>query len=226
MPRYPIVLFDLDGTLIDSIGLILDSYRHTMAAHGLPPLPDRHWTMGIGTPLRAQLSPFATDALPLETLIATYREYNLAHHDARVTAFGGIVDAVNELRTLGCRLGIVTSKNRAGAHRGLALVGLAHAFELTVAADDVIRAKPDPEPVLRALEGLGARARQALYVGDSVHDIHAGRAAGVATAAVLWGQNDRDELSAAAPDHWVEAPSDLVRLAAGPVRADGVDEAR
>jgi pyrophosphatase PpaX len=226
MPRYPIVLFDLDGTLIDSIGLILDSYRHTMAAHGLPPLPDRHWTMGIGTPLRAQLAPFATDALPLDTLIATYREFNLTHHDARVTAFGGIVDAVNALRAMGCRLGIVTSKNRAGAQRGLALVGLVHAFELTVAADDVERAKPDPEPVLRALEGLRAEARQAVYVGDSVHDIHAGRAAGVATAAVLWGQNDRDELSAAAPDYWLEAPADLLALVAGPGRGNGIANPR
>ncbi|MGH7585532.1 MAG: HAD-IA family hydrolase [Gemmatimonadales bacterium] len=226
MPRYPIVLFDLDGTLIDSIGLILDSYRHTMAAHALPPLPDRHWTMGIGTPLRAQLAPFATEALPLDALIATYREYNLTHHDARVTAFGGIVDAVNDLRALGCRLGIVTSKNRAGAHRGLALVGLAHAFELTVAADDVVRAKPDPEPVLLALEGFGAEPRQAVYVGDSVHDIHAGKAAGVATAAVLWGRNDRGELAAATPDHWVDAPADLVALVTGPGRSNGAAEAR
>lgn len=226
MPRYPIVLFDLDGTLIDSIGLILDSYRHTMAAHGLPPLPDRHWTMGIGTPLRAQLAPFVTDALPLDMLIATYREYNLAHHDARVTAFGGIVDAVNALRAMGCRLGIVTSKNRAGAERGLALVGLAHAFELTVAADDVERAKPDPEPVLRALEGLRAEARQAVYVGDSVHDIHAGRAAGVATAAVLWAQATREELMPAAPDHWLEAPADLLALVTGPGRGNGVAKTR
>ena len=220
MPRYPIVLFDLDGTLIDSIGLILDSYRHTLAAHGLPALPDRHWTMGIGTPLWVQLAPFATEALPLDTLIATYREYNLAHHDARVTAFGGIVDAVNDLRALGCRLGIVTSKNRAGAHRGLALVGLAHAFELTIAADDVERAKPDPEPVLCALDRLGAEPQQAVYVGDSVHDIHAGRAARVATVAVLWGQNTRDELAAAAPDYWVEAPADLVALVRGTGQSD------
>ena len=215
MPRFPIVLFDLDGTLIDSIGLILDSYRHTMAAHGLPVPHDRHWTEGIGTPLRAQLAPFATEALPIETLIATYREYNLSHHDSRVTAFRGVPEAVAQLRALGCRLGIVTSKNRAGAARGLALVGLAYAFELTVAADDVERAKPDPEPVLRALEVLGAEAGQAVYVGDSVHDIHAGRAAGVSTAGVLWGQAVRGDLMPAAPDHWLDTPADLVRLVDG-----------
>ena len=130
------------------------------------------------------------------------------------------------LRAMGCRLGIVTSKNRAGAQRGLALVGLAHAFELTVAADDVERAKPDPEPVLRALEGLRAEARQAVYVGDSVHDIHAGKAAGVATAAVLWGQCDRDELSTAAPDHWLEAPAELLALVTGPRHGNGAGETR
>src|SRR5690606_11673955 len=71
MPPYRTLLFDLDGTLIDSIGLIVDSYHHTMAAHGLPPLPDEYWTRGTGTPLRVQLAPFVSEQLPVEVLIAT-----------------------------------------------------------------------------------------------------------------------------------------------------------
>jgi len=213
MPPYRTLLFDLDGTLIDSIGLIVDSYHHTMAAHGLPPLPDEYWTRGTGTPLRVQLAPFVSEQLPVEVLIATYREYNLANHDARVRAFPGVTDAITRLHAGGCRLGLVTSKNRQGSLRGLGVAGIAHAFELIVTADDVVHPKPHPEPVLRALEGLGAEPDECVYVGDSVHDLESGRAAGVATAAVVWGAMPRQALASARPDHWIETAADLLGLA-------------
>lgn len=215
MGRYRTLLFDLDGTLIDSIGLIVDSYHHTMTAHGLPPQPDEYWLRGTGTPLRVQLAPFATERLPIEVLIATYREYNLANHDRRVRAFPGVPDAIGRLRALGCRLGLVTSKNRQGSLRGLGVAGIADAFELIVSADDVANPKPHPEPVLRALEALGAAPGESVYVGDSVHDLESGRAAGVATAAVVWGAAPRDALAAAEPDHWIETAAGFVDLAGG-----------
>lgn len=213
MPRYRTLLFDLDGTLIDSIGLIVDSYHHTMAAHGLPPQPDAYWLRGTGTPLRVQLAPFASEHRSLEDLIATYREYNLANHDSRVRAFPGVTDAITRLHAIGCRLGLVTSKNRQGSLRGLRVAGIAHAFELIVSADDVTHPKPHPEPVLRALDGLGAMPDECVYVGDSVHDLESGRAAGVATAAVVWGAVPRHALAPAHPDHWIETAADLLALA-------------
>ena len=115
-------LFDLDGTLIDSIRLILDSYHHTLATHRLPPRTDDEWLRGVGTPLKVQFEPWKDDP-GLDAPIATYREYNLAHHDTCVTPYPGVVDAVRAVKAAGMRTGLVTSKNRSGALRGLRLCG-------------------------------------------------------------------------------------------------------
>jgi pyrophosphatase PpaX len=206
------VLFDLDGTLLDSIGLILASYRHTLRTHrGTAPL-DEVWLAGLGTPLHAQLADFTDDPGELEAMVATYREHNLAHHDAMVRAYPGAPEAVHALARQGTRLGVVTSKRRDGTQRGITVGGFAGAFGTVVCADDVERHKPHPEPVLRALEDLGAEPQSTVFVGDSPHDLAAGRAAGVATAAVLWGPFAREDLAAHHPDHWVEQPADLALL--------------
>jgi pyrophosphatase PpaX len=206
------VLFDLDGTLIDSIELILASYRHTMAEHGRGPVPDAEWMRGVGTPLRVQLGRWADTPEDLQALVDTYRAYNLANHDRMISAFPGVVELVRALRVRGLRTGVVTSKNRDGAARGLRLVGLASAIEIIVAADDVERPKPHPEPVCLAVESLGADPRRTLFVGDSIHDLTSGRDAGVLTGAVLWGPFARAELEVGQPDYWFEHPDDLRNL--------------
>jgi len=208
------VLFDLDGTLIDSIQLILDSYHHTLRVHGIPPRTDRHWLDGIGTPLRVQFREWAHDEAQMEAMIATYREYNLAHHDSRVTVYPGVVEMVHAVRDAGCRTGVVTSKNRSGALRGLRLAGLEQAMDVVIGADDVTQPKPHREPLDRALELLGAPHAGAVYVGDSIHDMHAGRNAGVQTAAVLWGPFSRPDLAPTEPDFWLERPAELVSIVA------------
>jgi pyrophosphatase PpaX len=206
------VLFDLDGTLIDSVRLILDSYHHTLAVHRLPPRDDAYWLAGLGRPLRVQFAHWASDPVQLEAMIATYREYNLSHHDDMVTVYPGVLDMVAAIRRAGLRTGLVTSKNRPGALRGLAHVGLADTMDVIVGADEVENPKPHPEPVELALRLLGAEAVGAAYVGDSIHDMESGRAAGVRTAAVLWGPFGREELAPASPDHWLERPGDLLRV--------------
>jgi len=212
MPRFHTVLFDLDGTLLDSVRLILDSYHHTLEVHGLPPRSDAHWLKGLGTPLRVQFAEWADDPARLDALVATYREYNLRWHDERVTPYAGVVESVRTLRARGIRTGLVTSKNRSGAERGLRVAGLADAIDTIVGADDVERPKPHAEPVLSALARLGADPAGAVFVGDSVHDMESGRAAGVHTAAVLWGPFGREELAPTRPDHWLERPADLVAM--------------
>ena len=206
------VLFDLDGTLIDSIRLILDSYHHTLREHALPARSDAHWLAGLGTPLLVQFRDWCDDPDRLQAMIATYREYNLKHHDAMVQAYPGVVEMVRTIRDAGFRTGVVTSKNRPGALRGLRLIGLADAMELIIGADEVVNPKPHPEPILRAVELLGCQAEQTIYVGDSIHDMEAGRAAGVRTGAVLWGPFDREHLAGTTPDHWLERPADLLTL--------------
>jgi pyrophosphatase PpaX len=212
MPAIRTVLFDLDGTLIDSVRLILDSYHHTLASHGLPPRTDEEWLAGVGTPLTAQFAAWGHDPDTLQALIATYREYNLKHHDRMVTVYPGVVDVVRALKEEGVATGLVTSKNRVGAVRGLTLVRLEALMDVLVCADEVENHKPHPEPVAKAIRLLDADPGATVYVGDSIHDMHSGRAAGVRTAAVLWGPFGRSHLEGAQPDYWLERPEDLLTL--------------
>ena len=212
MAQFTTVLFDLDGTLIDSIRLILDSYHHTLAVHQLPARSDAHWLAGLGTPLLVQFRDWSDDPVQLQAMVATYREYNLSHHDAMVTAYPGVVETVQTIRRRGFRTGVVTSKNRPGALRGLRHVGLEDTMELIIGADEVENPKPHPEPIELALHRLGAAPEQTIYVGDSIHDMQSGRGAGVMTGAVLWGPFDRAHLEATRPDHWLERPADLLAV--------------
>jgi len=205
-------LFDLDGTLIDSVELILRSYRHTLRAHrGYEP-PDELWLKGLGTPIRVQLRQWSDDPTEIEAMARTYSVYNMAHHDSLVRPYDGIVDAVRRLKEAGKQLGLVTSKVRAGAERGLRVAGLDTAFEVIVGADDVENPKPHPEPVLAAVEQLRTEPARTVFIGDSRHDIESGRAAGVKTAAALWGPFDRAHLEDLEPDYWLERPADIAVL--------------
>ncbi|MEO8029497.1 MAG: HAD-IA family hydrolase [Gemmatimonadota bacterium] len=212
MPLFSTVLFDLDGTLIDSLKLIIDSYHHTLREHRLPARDDAYWLRGVGTPLRVQFQDYAEDPALLERLVATYRNYNLANHDRMVTIYPGVAEMMKAVRAAGARTALVTSKNREGAIRGLRLTGLESFLDVLVCADDVARPKPDREPVDQALARLGSSAADAIFVGDSIHDIHSGHAAGVTTAAALWGPFSRDELAPSGPDFWLTRPGDLLPL--------------
>jgi pyrophosphatase PpaX len=99
-----------------------------------------------------------------------------------------------------------------GAERGLRLLGLEEELSVRVCADDVEHGKPDPAPVLMALDALGSSPDEALFIGDSHHDIEAGRRAGVTTVAVTWGPFSREKLAAAKPDHWLEEPRGIFEL--------------
>lgn len=215
MARLQTLLFDLDGTIIDSIQLIVDSYHHTLRVHGHPPRTDAEWLAGIGTPLRVQFLEWADDPATLDAMIATYRDFNLARHDEHVRPYPGVVDRIREIRARGIRTGLVTSKNRYGALRGLGLCHPESLMDVLVCADDVVNPKPHPEPVEKALSLLGATADTTVYIGDSVHDMRSGRAAGVRTAAVLWGPFTRNELAPTEPDYWLERPEDLTALLEG-----------
>lgn len=208
------VVFDLDGTLIDSEGLILASFRHTMRTHlGAPP-PDAAWRATIGRPLAIQVRDFARSDDEAEAMVRTYTEHNLENHDRLVRSFPGVTECVEELRAGGFRLAIATSKRRVATRMGLAACGLPEDwFASIVTADDVTRFKPEPDPVLKALAEAGETdPGRAVYVGDSVHDMRSGRAAGARTAAVLWGPNGRDVLEPEEPDWVVETPAELTTL--------------
>jgi pyrophosphatase PpaX len=205
-------LFDLDGTLLDSIALILTSFHHTSRVHLKRELPDSYWLEGTGTPLRDQLGKVARSKEELAAMLDTYVTHNLSHHDELAKPYPGVVEVVRTLHTRGAKLALVTSKLRRGAERGLRLLGLEEELSVRVCADDVDHGKPHPAPVLMALDALDSAPDEALFIGDSHHDIEAGRRAGVTTVAVTWGPLPRQKLATAEPDHWLDEPRKLFEL--------------
>jgi pyrophosphatase PpaX len=207
--RFPTVLFDLDGTLIDSGAMILASFRHATRTVLRREIPDEDLLAAVGgATLHDQMRTF--DAGRVEDLVASYREHNVPLH-ARLEPCAGVVDAVERLRQEGRKLGIVTAKRRSTVGLAFEVLPLRHLFGAVVTADDVARGKPNPDGIERALELLGSSPEEAAYVGDSPFDIAAAKAARVAAVAVGWGGIHASErLSAEAPDGLVETPEELL----------------
>ena len=218
--KFRCILFDLDGTILDSAQMIVASLSHALRIH-LGHAPDPEVLIaGIGTPLVDQLAHHArvrgaeTPEM-VEALVKTYLDDNLARHDAEIRIFGGAKDTLNRLKQAGCTLGIVTSKPVSTATRGLDLFDLTNVFDVIVGCDSVTVHKPDPTPVLYALEQLSEDANHTLFVGDSTHDIHAGNRAFVSTAGVLWGPFKKADLMAAKPTYLVESFEELTSVCLG-----------
>jgi pyrophosphatase PpaX len=210
--RPPAVLFDLDGTLLDSIELILNSARYAFEKLEREWISDEEWLALVGIPLAAAFRRYARDETDGARLLAAYREYQMQHHDRLIRCYDQVVDTIRALRGAGHELAIVTSKSEYLAMRGLAHVGLARHMDTIVGCDSSSRHKPDPEPVRIALQRLGRSPEEAVFVGDSVHDVLAGNAAGVRTVAALWGAFKREDLEPGHPNHWLERISELPSL--------------
>ena len=206
------VLFDLDGTLIDSIGLIVDAMHHAFEGFGGTVPADSVWMAGIGTPLFKQLALYARSAEELDMLRERYRAYQFIHHDDVIKEYPGTTAVLEDLHARGLAMGIVTSKGDELARRGLELTGLARFLPVVVSADSVTKYKPEPEPVLLALERLGVRADEALMMGDSPHDISSGNAAGVRTIGALWGPFTRGQIAVTHPTYWLSNIRELPPL--------------
>jgi pyrophosphatase PpaX len=199
-PPRPAILFDLDGTLVDTIALLLASMRHAFTTCGVAAPTDAEWTAGIGTPLATQFRGcVGDDDAAVARLVAAYRAYQHEHHDALTSAYEGIPALVARLEERGHPIGIVTSKANHLAERALAWVGLAGHVDVLVGADSVTQHKPHPAPVLAALQQLGVPATKetVVFVGDSPHDVASGVAAGVRTIGVTWGAFGREALAQA-----------------------------
>jgi pyrophosphatase PpaX len=202
--RFPVVLFDFDGTIVDSGAIILASFRHAtreVLAEEVPDLQVR--AMLGGASLHEQMAAIAPDRV--EELVAAYRRHNGPLHDD-LECCTGMLDVLDRLHAEGRRLGIVTAKRHASVELAFARLPLRDYFEVIVGADDTERHKPDPEPILYALDRLGARREEAVYIGDSPFDVGAARAAGVHAIGVTWGgihaMEDADEI--------VDTPEELL----------------
>jgi pyrophosphatase PpaX len=208
------VLFDLDGTLLDTIDLLLASVRWAFRDRSGRVPTTEEWIAGIGTPLASQLRVYAADDRDLATLIEGYRDYQRAHHDELTRAYADAIETVAHLHAAGYRTGVVTSKASDIANRSLTYVGLDRYLDVVVGFDSTDRHKPDPEPVLFALNALRTGPDEAIFVGDSPHDMFSGNAAGVITVGALWGPFPRSALVPASPRFYLDRIGDLPALLA------------
>ena len=209
--RFPVVLFDLDGTVVDSGAIILASMRHAMREVLGSEHSDHELMEAVGGPgLEAQMAAFAPDRI--DELVSVYRAHNEPLHDELV-ACTGMEEVLVRLHAEGRRLGIVTAKRRSTVELAFANVPLAHLFETVVGGDETARHKPDPEPLLLAAERMAADPAQTAYVGDSPFDVGAAKAAGMFAVAVTWGGiHDRARLEPAEPDAIVDSAEELLDL--------------
>ena len=203
------ILWDMDGTLVDSVPLIVESFRHTVREHTGLTLPDEVFIAGIGMPLSEQLRTFSRDEAQCESMREMYSRYYVKNA-LRVKPFEGIEALLRTLKSRGFKQGIVTSKSRAGLDRVLKQFSWEALFDVTVGADEVTLGKPHPEPVLLALKTLGVEPEKSWMVGDSPHDLEAGRAAGAKIGAVAWGPFDHDLLRKYEPEAFFESLDSIV----------------
>ena len=207
--RYPVVLFDLDGTVIDSGAIILASMRHAAETVVGGEWHDDELMRAVGGPgLEAQM--VALDPDRVEELVRVYRAHNEPLHDT-LECCTGMEDVLATLAERGHRLGIVTAKRRVTVDLAFARLPIERFFETVVGGDETEQHKPDPAPLLLALERLGARPGDAAYVGDSPFDMQSARAAGLYAIGVSWGRIHTAERLTDA-DVIVDRPEELLDL--------------
>jgi pyrophosphatase PpaX len=207
--RYPVVLFDLDGTVIDSGSIILASMRHAAQTVLGREIPDEQLVAAVGGPgLVEQMRILDPDRV--DELVECYRAHNEPLH-SELAECAGMTDALTTLKDEGRRLGIVTAKRRATVDIAFRYLPLEGFFEVVVGSDDTNTHKPDPAPLVYALEQLDADPREAAYVGDSPFDVRAAKAAGLHAVAVTWGGiHRRERLEAEGPDAIVSDTDELL----------------
>jgi pyrophosphatase PpaX len=198
------VLFDFDGTLVDTTEMIHQSMRHaTSSVLGREDIPRETLLANVGQPLPRQMELIDTENA--ESLLEAYRSHHERHHDALIREFPGVEESLSRLRSAGIKVAVVTSKRRVSVEMALEIFpGLRNVVDRFVTLEDTTHHKPHPEPLLRGLELLGSIPKErAAYVGDSPFDVEAAKAAELTSVAVSWGAFSEDALRASGPDHLV-----------------------
>jgi len=184
--KYKYILFDLDGTLLNTNKLIIESFKYTLKKHLDIYIDDADILKYFGEPLMVTLERFSKEKA--KEMYDTYIKYNESIHDDMVEVFGDVESVLKEILNMGCKAAVVTSKRKALAKRGLQLFDLLKYFDDVIALEDTEKHKPNPEPILEALSRLKAKKEEALMVGDSEFDIMCAHNAGVDSVFVSWSQ--------------------------------------
>ncbi|MBW3110903.1 MULTISPECIES: pyrophosphatase PpaX [Bacillaceae] len=214
MSRITTILFDLDGTLINTNDLIISSFLHTLNHYYPGQYEEKDVHPFMGPPLDESFGSLNPEKM--EEMCAHYRAYNREHHDSLVTEFEGVYETVESLYQNGYKLAIVSTKTRDVVLKGLDLMNLRPFFEVVITLDEVENAKPHPEPIEKALIALGSSPDEAIMIGDNHHDILAGKNAGVLSAGVAWSAKGREHLAHYEPDFMLENMKDLLAIVGAP----------
>ncbi|GAB6274411.1 MAG: pyrophosphatase PpaX [Peptococcaceae bacterium] len=205
-----VVLFDLDGTLMDSLALIKQTYERVFFELNIPWGNDDVMCW-VGLPLRDIARHFAKDKE--EEFLYLYQEYYFKEHDNLISLFPGTMKMLKHVHEHGIRTGIVTSKGKMGTKLALKKTKIEKYLEVVITAQDVARPKPQPDPIREALRRLESLPSEAIYIGDSYFDIIAGQKAGTKTLGVTWGITGEEEMRRMALDgvlrNWEELDSFL-----------------
>lgn len=204
------ILFDLDGTLIDTNPIIIASFIYTFKKHTGKTYSMDEVLPFIGPPLIDSMR--AVDAEQAEDMMATYIEHNISNHEKYVKAYPTVLETVKKLHEKEFNLGIVTTKITDTAKLGLKITGLDAYFDTVIGLTEVENPKPHPEPIFKALDELGQKPETSLMIGDNYHDIEAGKNAGTKTAGVAWSIKGGETLEALNPDYMLDKLIDLLEI--------------
>ena len=210
--RYGLMVFDFDGTLVDSEACIRRSLTRALEERGVRTAIRKDW---IGLPLETIVRSACgeVDAAVVDEVVARYREHYATLDPELTTPFPGIIDAVQALVGAGVRLAIATNKHSSPARATLDRFGLTSLFDPIAGGESVERAKPHPDLMHRVLDVTGAAPSETLMIGDAIVDLQMAAAAGVDSCAVTWGNHTRDALMSCRPTHIADRTSDLLQIA-------------
>ncbi len=208
------VLFDFDGTLIDTNELIFKSYRKAFKKVLNRDIDDEEILKLYGRPLYGSLMEYGE---PGEMLYKVYREFNETQHDNLAKPFDGVCEGVQKISDKGYKMGIVTSKRMHLVKRGLDLIGIADFFDVIITPDDTQKGKPDPEPILLGCEKLDVLPEETIYVGDSVFDMQAAKSAGTQLCAVKYTLTNHQNILEFKPEFFVDSIAELAKELRGTV---------
>jgi pyrophosphatase PpaX len=213
MAKFNTVLFDYDGTLMDTNNLILQSWQHTLRTVEGKEKPEEEIFRTFGEPLYITMERFLPQ-IPVEESVGIYRSYHYDHFSELIEVFPGILELLKELKARGYKTGIVTSRLRYTTDLGLKKYDMEQYFDVVITVEDTDKGKPDPEPVLAAIERLGSKPEEAIMVGDSVFDILCAKGAEVKAVLVNWAVaiGGEDNGGDSVPDYTIEKPEDLLEI--------------
>jgi pyrophosphatase PpaX len=209
------ILFDFDGTVMNTNSVIINSWQHTFRTLTGAERPVEDIVAAFGETLFRSVAKFFPD-VPEDEAVEIYRSYHRDNFGPMISVFPGVRELLGDLKARGYTLAVVTSRLPATTMEGLEKYDLAGYFDLVVTVEDCTKFKPDPEPALIALEKLGKKPEEALMVGDTVYDIRCARAAGVKSVLVGWAiaVSEEERAGADGPDYFIEEAGDLLDVLA------------